>query len=143
MSGPGQIEGFDPDVVLPGQIAIGYLLFDSGAATKQSKFTIDVSSDPGATSDSGGAVDLRVGRFNRTTESILGTVTNDTSEKVSGPIGVSILCFTTKGAILDFCRGWRVCGEGRPRTRSHSSFCAYLAGQQCPTYLIGSSGYSF
>jgi len=80
---------------------------------------------------------------NQTADSILGTVTNDTSDKVSGPIGVSILCFTAKGAIVDFVAGGAFAEKDDLAAGATSSFAADLSGQQCPTYLIGSSGYSF
>ena len=139
--GSGSDQGFHPYVVMPGQIAIGYVFFPSGSTNTGSKIDVTVTSEPAEGTDFGGKVDLPV-KPNVAGKTILGTITNPSNANVAGPIGVSILCFDERGKVLGFVTGGAFATAQNLAPHATTSFSADLFDRSCPTYLLGASGYS-
>jgi len=85
-------------------------------------------------------VDITVEEGNAVGDRVVGTVTNQTSSRVTGPIGVSVLCLTEAGDVLGHYSTFTnkddlLAGES-------AGFQADLFGDECPAYLIGASGFA-
>lgn len=134
----GSSQGFEPVVVEPGEIAFGCMYFDiSLAETSGLDFEFDVDADP----VTGSFLPVTVTEINNTGDQLVGAVTNDNDGEVSGPIGVSAICFGADGNIVDFVDTYTDQDDLDPG--ANGSFSIGLYGAECPAGLAGASGYSF
>jgi len=141
--GSGSSQGFAPDLVLPGEWAVGYVYFDSG------KLKVDTEYDLTATGSEPdefmSAVDVEVVEVSQTTgqfgDQLVGIVENPTDAEVGGPIDVMVACFDEAGELLHTTSDF-VEGDSLP-PRGTSSFSVDLFDDPCENWAVGSSGYNF
>lgn len=133
--GSGSSQGMNPAVVAPGEIAFGYVFFDTDLAGTQPSFKFTVSSLP----VSSHFRPLLVDEINLVSKKILGSVTNNSEGNVSGPISADVICFGSDGNILrthsDFVAPYDL------PAGATGSFAIDLFSDACPSGLLASSGY--
>jgi hypothetical protein len=134
--GSGSSQGFQPQVVASGEIAYGYVYFDSDIPAG-STFEFSVNGD---------AVDdyfrpVTITEVNNTGSQIVGAVLNDTGVTVNGPIGADVICFAPDGSILGYVGSYAE--QDELPAGSSGSFSIDLYGDDCPTGLAAASGYGY
>ena len=133
--GSGSSQGMNPTVVDPGEIAFGYVYFDSDLAGTQPTFKFTVSSRP----VSSYFRPLLVNEIYLVGEKILGSVTNSSESDVKGPISADVICFGSDGNILRTHSDY-VAPDELPAGAT-GSFAVDLFRDACPSGLLASSGY--
>lgn len=134
LAGSGSSQGFDPAVVAPGEIALGYVYFDGGYPA-DGKFEYDVSAD-----EVGDYFQpMTVTEINNTGDAVVGAVSNDTGVDVTGPISANVWCFDDGGAIISSRQEFTEQDELAKDAKG--SFSADLYGEPCPIGLAAASGY--
>ena len=141
--GSGSSQGFAPDLVQPGEWAVGYVYFDSGKLKDDTEYDLTATgSDP---DDFLSSIDVKVVEVSRTKgqfgEQLVGIVENDTDAEVGGPIDVMVACFDKAGQLLTTNTGF-VEGDSLPAGGT-GSFSVDLFDDPCENWAIGSSGYNF
>lgn len=135
----GSSQGGTPAQVPPGGIGLAYIYFgfdtnlpsDAEYEFSENHLPADASSYNSApfviteTTDVGG--------------SIVGAAVNRTGSKVTGPYSVDVYCFD--GDDLTSSTGTFTEQSGDLEDGGTVSFTADLYGEQCPTYLVGVSGW--
>lgn len=139
--GSGSDQGFKPAVVGPGEIAIGYVYFNTGDVPGDATFDFDVS---GTNPDDRfmSAVDLVVDEHNRTGDSVVVMLRNDTSEVVSGPISLLMMCFDSDGTPIGTESTFTDQNDVGPGATVSGSF-TFWGDPPCERYILGGSGYDF
>jgi hypothetical protein len=132
--GSGSSQGFQPQVVAPGEVAYGYVYFGSDIPAGS---TFDFSVDPQPVGDY--FLPATITEINNTGGQIVGAVTNDTGVEMGGPIGADVICFGSDGSIVDYVRSY-VEQDSLPEG-GKGSFSIDLYGDDCPTGLAAASGY--
>lgn len=135
--GSGQSQGLKPMNVPPGGIALGYVYYQSEIpADTAIDFTVasqPVEGDPYFR-------DLQMDQANLVGESITGQATNASADTISGPYSVDVYCFNEAGEILNSQRGFASPDADLAAGQS-VTFEIPLFGAECPTFLVGASGY--
>lgn len=135
----GSSQGGTPAQVPPGGIGLAYIYFgsdtnlptDAEYEFSENHMSADVSAYNSApfviteTNDVGG--------------SIVGAAVNRTGSKVTGPYSVNVYCFDGND-LTSSTRSFTEQG-GDLEDGGTVSFTADLHGEQCPTYLVGVSGW--
>jgi hypothetical protein len=133
--GSGSSQGFQPQVVAPGEIAYGYVYFDSDIPTG-STFEFTVDSEP---------VDdyflpVTITELNHTGDTIIGAVLNDTGVAVNGPISAEAICFGADGSLVGYVDSYAQ--QDELPAGGTGSFSIDLYGDDCSTGLAAASGYA-
>ncbi|MHA7154250.1 hypothetical protein [Arthrobacter sp. TMN-50] len=135
--GSGQSQGVNPANVPPGGIALGFVYYQSEIpADAAIDFTVASTPLEGEPYFR----DLQMDQANLVGESITGQATNTSDDTINGPYGVSVYCFSEAGELLSTQGGYASpdadLGAGQSVT-----FEIPLFGAECPTFLVGASGY--
>lgn len=141
--GSGSDQGVEPAVVAPGEIAFGYVYF---SATPPAGSTVEVSatadSDPGSFFNS---VAMTISDANLVpgdwSDQLIGEVTAPADTEVSGPVSVMVLCVDAEGTLSRTFGGYTD-GDASILPGTSATYSVGLH-EDCPTFLIGSSGYDF
>ncbi|WP_454301889.1 hypothetical protein [Salana multivorans] len=139
--GSGSDQGLTPFVVGPGEVAIGYVYFGIEGLPDDATFELSVTgTDPADIFL--GEIDLIVTEHNRTEDSILVMLQNDTDKEVSGPIGVQMMCFDEAGVPVDTHTSYTEQEAAAPGGSVSTSFSFY-GDAPCERYILGGSGFDF
>ena len=138
--GSGEDQGLEPAVVAPGEIAWGYVYFGA-EMPPGTTFEITARGDP-LDDSSYGSVPLEITELNVSQDTIVGIATNTGGSKVSGPIGVSVLCVSADGAELMVKSDYATADDVEPG--GTTAFTVNFYGDKpCDRFLVAASGYSF
>jgi hypothetical protein len=132
--GSGSSQGFQPKIVAPGEIAFGYVYFDTALAG--SAFTFEFSVDA---QEVYYFSPVTITEINNTGEQLIGSVVNDTDDEVTGPIAAGAICFGADGGIVATV-GSYVEQDNLPAGAT-GSFAVDFYGDDCPNGLAAASGY--
>ncbi len=134
-SGDSQVS-LQPKVVAPGEIAYGYVYFKTDSpAGSALKFDFSVDARPPDTY----FLPLTISEINNTGDTIIGTVTNDTGGKMTGPIGADVICFGSDGSIIRTKQAF--VEQSDLPAAAIGSFSIDLYGNACPVGLVAASGF--
>jgi hypothetical protein len=138
--GSGESQGFSPSIIQPGQIAIGFVFFEVEGLPKGTTFDLAATGEkPDSAVDK---VDLPVVELNPSGTAIVGTLRNDTTRKVKGPIAVNVLCFDDANIPTR-----SMVAYARPDTAAAGATVTFSADfgdtPPCPRFLVGGTGYAF
>lgn len=137
--GSGQSQGFNPQVVQPGGVALGFVYFDPNTKIPaDAKIEFTVASKP--LEGSSYFVDLKVDQANASGGSITGKATNASKDKLNGPYSVHVTCFDKGGELLSSVGGFASPSADLDAGQS-VTFQVPLYDKPCPTFLLGVSGY--
>lgn len=137
----GSDQGFNPVLVGPGEIAFGYVYFGGGDIPADATFELSgTAAEPGGSVI--GSVDLHVEEHNRTGDSIVVMLRNDTSADVMGPMGLAMVCFDADGNPITAHRTYTDQDEAAPGATVSASF-PFWGDSPCERYLLAGSGYDF
>ncbi len=139
--GSGSDQGLTPYLVGPGEIAFGDVYFGFDGVPEGTTFELSVS---GADPDDvfAGKVDLVVTEHNSAADSIVVALRNDGDKEVSGPIGLSLMCFDEAGVPTD--TGWGFTDQDTvPPGATVTGTINFYADPPCERYIVGGSGYDF
>jgi hypothetical protein len=140
--GSGASQGFAPELLEPGEWAFGYVYFEGPNLPADAKYDLTAT---GRQPDEFSSVDLRVAEVNRVSgdhgDQLVGIVENPSNtDEVGGPIDVIVACFNGRGTITsthsDFAEASSIPPGGT------SSFSVDFFDDACPSWALGSSGYS-
>lgn len=133
--GSGTSQGFQPKVVAPGEIAYGYVYFDTTLTGSAFDYDINVTAQP----PDDYFVPVSVNEVNNTGDQIIGTVANDGDTEVNGPIRVETICFDPDGSFRvnadSYVEPYDLPAAGT------GAFTIDLFNGACPVGLIAASGY--
>jgi preprotein translocase subunit SecG len=139
--GSGASQGTYPSVIKPGQWALAFIYFQSSdglAPSDTMSFSVNTSQ---ADTSSYNTAAVQVTQANMSSSgSITGGVQNTTGHVVTGPISVDAYCFDAKGHPV-YEQGGFTSGSGDLAPNATDSFQIDFNDQQCPSYLVGASGY--
>lgn len=143
LAGSGSSQGFTPFTVEPGEWAFGYVFF---GADLPGDARIDVTATGETESGLLSRLDVRPVETNIVAsqfgQQIVGIVSNENSEKVSGPISVDAICFDAGGtAIIGTHRTFTDGDEIAPG--GTASFAIDLFKGECPNYAVGGAGFNW
>lgn len=133
--GSGASQGFQPKTIEPGEIAFGYVYFDTELTGSSFAYDFTVNTQP----PNEFFASVTVTEVNNTGDKIIGTVANEGDGEVTGPIRVETLCFNDDGTFRVDADAYvepydlPVGGTG--------SFSIDLFDAPCPNGLIAASGY--
>lgn len=141
--GSGSSQGFEPNVVEPGDYAIGYVYIDTNDLYLPKGTTVEdvsIDSTPGL-SDSENRVAVDVEDVEQLANgAITGDLVNPHDITVSGPIGVAALCIGPKGD-LTHLSDYADREELAAGSSSTFTLTTYGSKPECNVTLIGASGY--
>lgn len=132
--GSGSSQGFEPQVVEPGEIAYGYVYFDSDIPDG-STFEFSVDTEPVGDY----FLPVTITEINNTGGQIIGAVRNDTGVDVGGPISADVICFGADGSIIGYVDSY--VEQDELPAGATGSFSIDLYGDDCPVGLAAASGY--
>jgi hypothetical protein len=142
--GSGDSQGTSPSVIKPGQWTLAYIYFEPATSLSSSDtLSFNVNTSPADTSSYNTAA-LQVTQANLSGSSITGGVQNTTGEVVTGPISVEFYCFDAAGHPVYQQRAFTAgstAGSGDLAPNATDSFQTNFYDQQCPSFLVGASGY--
>jgi hypothetical protein len=145
-SGTNLLESFYPTGTIgPGQLTFSSVYF-SAALPSNAKLQLTPTYHKGA---SAYFVDVQVIQANQGAGvygngAIVGTVQNTSSVSVTGPIAADVFCFDASGNPTGTATGY-VAGTSNaplPAGATTSYEIDFAAPTNCPTYLVGSSGFN-
>lgn len=143
LAGSGSSQGFEPAVVGPGEWAFGYVYF-SGAIPAGAQFELTATGDSeagfaGSLNVTPAEVNLVPDQF--TVQQVVGIVSNENDEEVSGPVSVQVACFNDAGTgVLSTHLGFA--DNDKVPAGGTSSFSVPLFDAPCPNYVVGASGWA-
>jgi hypothetical protein len=138
----GGDQGFNPNVVLAGSYTLGYIYFDGIALPAEAAFEFDVSGETYTGPGSFSRIDLAVTEAAFLGDRIVGEFENTSDLTVTGPIGISIVCFGADGSIFGFEQGYSDKDEAAPGETVPFQVSFY-SGIDCTNFLVAGSGFNF
>ena len=141
MLGAGGDQGFNPYLVMPGEITMGYVYFSDADFPEDVTFDYEVSASKYDPNDSFGALDLDVTKANIVGKNVIGILTNNSNKAVSGPIGAVVYCFDGNGNLLDYHSDFTDKENADPG--GTIPFQVNLRDDECPIFLVAGSGFDF
>ena len=133
--GSGSSQGFDPVLVEPGEIAWGYVYFGD---IEGEGITFELSTSG---EEPGFFLPVEITELNATDDNLVGGIINNLESEVSGPIGISGVCFATDGTLADTFSTFAEQDDLPPG--GVGSFSANFYGDPCSIGLVAASGYEF
>jgi len=138
----------EPVVANPGEYAIGYVYF-SASPPAGATYDLTVRGDKLSSHSFLSSIPIKVNKANVSTDSIgfvsvVGTVVNETSNEVKGPISVTVVCFENNQptvADMTFTNADNLAaGAGSSFT---ATFYSDTSSSSCNSFIAGSSGYNY
>ena len=131
-----------PNVVRPGEIAIGYVYFD-GKSLPGAHFKLEATGTPQAQDEFDTSADLMVSRASHQGGSITGYLENGLKSNVSGPVEAYVLCFSGKGQLLTQYQNFTDKDSASPG--ESIPFMVDLmtpsgSNDSCPVFLVAAGG---
>jgi hypothetical protein len=139
MLGSGGDQGFNPNLVRPGEITLGYVYFGGIDLPDDATFEFETSADLASDARFENIRDLDVVEQSFVEDRIVGMLQNSHDEHVSGPIEAMAFCFSPEGTLLDFYRNYTDKDEAGPGKTV--PFQVDVRGD-CPVFLIAANGYA-
>ena len=137
----GGDQGFHPNVVRPGEIALGYVYFGSDAKLSPDlSFEFEGTAEPADEDGYENIRDLEVVEASLVANKrVVGMLRNPYDEPVSGPIEAVVACFDAKGALLGYYSDYTDKDTAAP-----GATVPYQVGIRgsCPIFLVAGSGYA-
>lgn len=134
----GQDQGISPSYVPPDDYSFGYVYFASDLnITGETEFEFDVEWSNGASD----FVDIAVTEAEGTPNGVVGSAQNTTDRKVSGPIGISVMCFDTNGRVLSAPIGFL--NKDTLLPGETGTWQVDLYSDPCPRFWVAASGFKF
>jgi hypothetical protein len=139
----GGDQGFYPNVVRPGEIAIGYVYF-GGKRLNNVVFRLKVTGTPQAEDTYGNRIDLQVKQPAHRNGSIVGYLKNESSSRVTGPIQAYVQCFSKTGGVLGQYSAFTDKDSASPGEMVPFMVdLSTLSGSaSCPVFLVAGGGYT-
>ena len=137
----GASQGTDPSTVQPGQWALAYIYFDPGTKLAvNDTLSFSFQTMPAST-DSFNTAAIKITQANPSGSSIAGGVQNTTGHSVQGPISIHAYCLNSAGDPTSVVTGFTSSSSGDLAPDATDSFQLDLYDQNCPSFLVGASGY--
>lgn len=140
MVATGSTHDVSPTQIGPGEVALGYIYFDTGGDLPSSGVDYTFSSESSPI-DTGwwGSADLVVNEVNHRGDSIVGSALNAAGKVVEGPFSVEIYCFDGD-KLMDSATGYAEEG-GTIQPDASVHFSVNLYDTKCEEFAVGVSGY--
>ena len=147
--GGGESQFIEPAAIAPGQLAIGYVYFSSGAPP-DSTLTFQVATVRSKGPDRDYLATVQVTETNKTVDNsdpefvktdIIGTVQNPHNVEMTGPIIVVAVCFDAAGNPTAAPEPGGAAIDTLP-PKGTSPFDATFYNETCNSYLVGGSGFN-
>jgi hypothetical protein len=141
--GSGDSQDIEPQNVLPGEVALGMVYFETAIPTGSNLSGLSVTYQSGASSFD---VDIQVTQANYIAgqygdNTMTGSVVNKTKTPTGSPIETDAYCFSPTGTLLSVTPGF-MSGDGGLAAGQSGGFSDTGIAAICPTYLVGASGHS-
>jgi hypothetical protein len=138
MLAAGGDQGFNPNLVRPGEITLGYVYFGGVDLPPDVTFEFETSARSASKDEFENIRDLDVIDQSFIEDRIVGMLRNPHNERVSGPISVAVVCFDTEGALLGDYNDFTEKDEAEPGDTV--PFQVGVRGP-CPVFLVAASGF--
>lgn len=143
----GEDQGFSPNMVNPGEIALGYVYFGIGSKLSSGdQLELIARATPLSEAQFENIRDIEITELNKVAQraygqdsfKIVGSVLNSQNETVTGPIGIDGMCFDNGGKPLS-----HVSAFAQPDTLQPSGISTFSIDlfKDCPVYLVSGSGF--
>jgi hypothetical protein len=137
----GSSPGFEPAQIQPGEPALGFIYLEADKALPPAgaayTFTADVER---ADKSPYNTARVKIDEANYTGQAIVGTGSNKTGAKLTGPYSVNAYCFDTASKLVA-TYGTYAEPNSDLVPGAQISFTIDLYRARCQNYLVGSSGY--
>ena len=135
----GEDQGFTPNLVPPGGLALGYAYFGDADLPAGTKVSFETGGSP-ADNPTESIRDLELAEVSLIGGRIVGAVRNQGDTEVAGPIGMSFMCFASDGGILQY--EYTFANKDQLPAGGSATFGLDLLGDKCPAFLAGASGFT-
>jgi hypothetical protein len=140
MLAAGGDQGFKPNYVKPGEIALGYIYFDFDTTLPDdATYEFEVTAQDPETTTFENIRDLDVIEQNQVENRIVGMLKNSYNIVVRGPVEVVVYCFDLEGALLGYHSDFTDKDTAEPGETI--PFQVELLNGKCPIFLV--AGYGF
>lgn len=137
----GSDQQFLPNVVPAGEIAIGYIYFGFDTRLpKGAKIQFQSSATPLESVRFENIRDLDIAEFKQVGKKVVGALRNNSSETISGPVGVRMTCFDSTG--IPFATHSDFAEPDTLPVSGQSSFQIEMFSKPCQSFLLGASGFA-
>ena len=137
----GGDQGFHPNIVRPGEIALGYVYFGSDAnLSSDLSFEFEGTAKPADEDNYENLRDLEVAEASLVANKrVVGMLRNPHDEPVGGPIEAVVACFDAEGALLGYYSDFTDKDTAAPGATV--PFQVEIRGS-CPIFLVAGRGFS-
>ncbi len=141
MIATGGDQGITPNLIRPGGLSLGYVYF--GGVQLPADTTFEITATAKAIDDEQfeNQRDLSVVEAAYIDGRIVGTLTNDYPEELTGPFGVRVACFDANGALIDADQAYSKQDSAAPGAAIPFQVPGFGA-LDCPLFLVSGGGYS-
>lgn len=139
MLGTGGDQGFNPNLVRPGEITLGYVYFGGIDLPADATFEFEVDAQPASEARYENIRDLDVMEQSFIADRIVGMLYNSHDEHVSGPVGVYAMCFDDEGVLLRHYHAYTDKEEAAP---GDSVPFQVNVRESCPIFLVAAYGFA-
>jgi hypothetical protein len=140
----GGDQGIYPDIVKPGEIAIGIIFFN-GKRLADAVFKLEATGTPQPDSQFDNRIDLSVSKPGHTGGSVVGYLTNEAGQTVHGPVNVYVECFTQTGQLRSLYQAYTSKDSASPGKQIPFTVdltTTYGGTDPCPVFLVAGGGFS-
>lgn len=137
----GGDQGFAPFLVRAGSYTLGHIYFDGADLPADASFDFKVKSDKSGTGKFS-KLDLEISEANFLGDRVVGILLNGHDGKVTGPMGVTVVCLDSAGAVLGDYSGYTDANEAAPGEAVPFQVSFY-GGVDCTNFVVAANGYNF
>jgi hypothetical protein len=142
--GTGADQGLHPNLVMPGEFAFGYVYFESTKFPANTKYAFTVNAESADEASFETILDVVVTRAELVPgnfgDNVVGFVRNPYDTDVGGPIDVSLICMNDSGELTGHEGSFTNKDGAAPGEKLSFRIDVF---EDCPNFIVGSSGFSF
>ncbi len=136
----GNDQLFNPNLVRAGGVSFGYAYFGGVELPQDTTFEVDLDATPATDDEFENIRDLEVLEASTIDGRVVGTLRNIYDVELTGPIGISAVCFDEAGGLLSHQQSYSSAETLGPQETVTFQVENYQTGI-CPQFLVAGSGW--